>query len=233
MNNSISAMILAAGYGKRLFPITEKIPKPLLEINGITLLDNTINFLHKLGCNQIVINTHYKHEQIQFAINKHRLREKIEIIYEENILDTGGAIKNASSFFKNRNILITNGDIFWQDNNLNDVKNMINNYKINNLPILLLVEKIKAFGLNNHEGDFILQQNKIKRYLKGDEIFFYSGLQLMCLDYFTKVKENKFSSNFVWDFLIKENLLTGQLMSTNLFHVGNNDGLSKVKELTS
>ena len=122
MNKNFSAMILAAGFGKRLLPITERIPKPLLEINGITLLDNAINFLHKLGCEQIVVNTHYKHEQIEFQIKKHRLKEKIIIIYEKNILDTGGAVKNASFLFKNRNILITNGDIFWQNNNLIDVK---------------------------------------------------------------------------------------------------------------
>lgn len=233
MNKNFSAMILAAGFGKRLLPITERIPKPLLEINGITLLDNAINFLHKLGCDQIVVNTHYKHEQIEFQIKKHRLKEKIIIIYEKNILDTGGAVKNASFLFKNRNILITNGDIFWQNNNLIDVKKMINNYKINNLPSLLLVEKAKAFGLDNSQGDFILHKNKLKRYSNGNKIFFYSGLQLMNLDYFEKIKEKKFSSNHVWDSLIKESLLTGYLMSTNLFHVGNHDGLSKVKKLSS
>ena len=161
MAKDLTAMILAAGYGKRLLPLTENIPKPLIEINGVTLLENAINFLIKLGFSQIVINTHYKSEQVKYAINKQCNKKMIDIIYEENILDTGGAIKNASSLFKKRNILITNGDIFWQNDNLKDVNKLIDNFKINNLPTMLLVEKSKAFGLNNNKGDFVLEKNKI------------------------------------------------------------------------
>ena len=62
MLNSFSTMILAAGFGKRMLPLTSNLPKPLIKINGITLFDNTINFLQSLGCKQIVINTHYKHD---------------------------------------------------------------------------------------------------------------------------------------------------------------------------
>ena len=64
MSKSFSAMILAAGFGKRMLPITKKIPKPLIEINNITLLENLINFLLNIGCKEIVINTHYKHKMI-------------------------------------------------------------------------------------------------------------------------------------------------------------------------
>ena len=70
MINSFSAMILAAGYGKRLLPLTLNLPKPLIKIKDITLLDNMINFLKSLGCKQIIINTHYKHEKIAEVIRK-------------------------------------------------------------------------------------------------------------------------------------------------------------------
>ena len=60
-----TAIILAAGYGKRLLPLTKKIPKPLIKINNITLLDNSINFLNSLDCIEIIINTHYKHKEIE------------------------------------------------------------------------------------------------------------------------------------------------------------------------
>ena len=59
MNYNFSAMILAAGFGKRMLPLTKNLPKPLIKINQTTLLDHSINFLKKLGCNQIIINTHY------------------------------------------------------------------------------------------------------------------------------------------------------------------------------
>ena len=59
-----SAMILAAGFGKRMLPLTDKIPKPLLKINNTSLLKNVIDFLFKIGCAKIIINTHYKHHII-------------------------------------------------------------------------------------------------------------------------------------------------------------------------
>ena len=68
MNLNYSGMILAAGFGKRMMPLTKYKPKPLIEINGMTLLDNSISFLRKLGCKEIIINTHYKHLQIKNLI---------------------------------------------------------------------------------------------------------------------------------------------------------------------
>ena len=94
-----SAMILAAGFGKRMMPLTRDIPKPLIKINGVSLLDNSINFLTKLGCKEIIINTHYQHSQIQNLINYSYNNKNIKLVYEEEILDTGGGVKNAISFF--------------------------------------------------------------------------------------------------------------------------------------
>ena len=68
MNLNYSGMILAAGFGKRMLQLTKDKPKPLIDINGITLLDNSINFLKKLGCSEIIINTHYKHNLIKNLI---------------------------------------------------------------------------------------------------------------------------------------------------------------------
>jgi len=90
-----TALILCAGYGKRLNPITLKIPKPLIEINEITLLENSINFLEKLEIENIKINTYYLHNQIQDFILNYKSNSKIEILNDGNeILDTGGGILN-------------------------------------------------------------------------------------------------------------------------------------------
>ena len=105
MDLKFSAMVLAAGFGKRMMPLTRDIPKPLLNINGISLLDNSINFLKKLGCNQVVVNTHYKNTQIESSIGKRKDRDDIDLIHEKEILDTAGAVKNAINLFKNENII--------------------------------------------------------------------------------------------------------------------------------
>ena len=79
-----TALILCAGYGKRLNPITLKIPKPLIEINEITLLENSINFLEKLEIENIKINTYYLHNQIQDFILNYKSSSKIEILNDGN-----------------------------------------------------------------------------------------------------------------------------------------------------
>ena len=77
------AIILAAGYGKRMLPITNRIPRPLVKINGITLLEKSINFLSSLGINHIIINTHHLNKQIVKFINTKNFPPKISVIIEK------------------------------------------------------------------------------------------------------------------------------------------------------
>ena len=114
MLKSFSAMILAAGYGRRMLPLTNNIPKPLIEINNVSLLKNTIDFLLGIGCKKIIINTHYKHKLITNYINKYYKFSNIALLHEKNILDTGGGVKNAISLFSDSNILVTNSDNYWR-----------------------------------------------------------------------------------------------------------------------
>ena len=129
MTINFTAMILAAGYGKRMHPLTIDIPKPLIEINNISLLKNTIDFLFKLGCSKIIINTHFKHELILAYINKNYNSKNIFISYEKEILDTGGGVKNASTLFNKESILVINSDIYWTKSNEKDIIYFIRNYK--------------------------------------------------------------------------------------------------------
>ena len=233
MCKKFSGMILAAGFGKRLLPLTKSLPKPLVSINGITLLDNSINFLKKLGCDDIVINTHYMSNKIFDHIDKRLDKKIITTIYENKILDTGGGIKNATPYFTNKDIMITNSDIFWRDINIEDGFDLINNYYRHQNPHLLLVKKNNIFGLNKLGGDFILNKNKIIRYKSGNEIIYYSGLQMIKSNIFSKFSKNIFSLNDVWDYLIKDKILCGQVMKSDLYHVGDIQGLTKAKELDS
>ena len=96
-----TAIVLCAGYGKRLNPLTLKNPKPLLKLNDLTLLENTINLIKKLGISEIKLNTFYLKDQIKNFIEKKNFELKIEIIKDGNeILDTGGGILNMSNSSK-------------------------------------------------------------------------------------------------------------------------------------
>ena len=124
-----TALILCAGYGKRLNPITLKIPKPLIKINEITLLENSINFLEKLEIKNIKINTFYLHNQIQDFILSYKSNSKIEIINDgDEILDTGGGILNLINSSDEDDFIVLNPDTMWGDNYLETTKNMMDYY---------------------------------------------------------------------------------------------------------
>ena len=225
MFKSFSAMILAAGFGKRMLYLTSKIPKPLIEINSVSLLKNAIDFLFKIGCKKIVINTHYKHKLISDFININYKSFNIVTSYENIILDTAGGVKNAISLFNDENILVTNSDIYWKKENEEDVIGLINDFNSKEECRLLLVEKEKAHGLINKVGDFSLKNNIIKRWKIGDKILYYSGIQIISLNIFQDFSSNKFSFNAVWDNQIKKNSLYGNMMSSHWYHVGETQGL--------
>ncbi len=227
-----SAMILSAGYGTRLRPLTHKIPKPLIKIGNINLLENIINLLLENNCKEIIVNSHYKHKMIKNFFNKKKYNiKKITLSYEKEILDTGGALKKAKKNFTNDNVLVINSDIFLKKENFKDIGNLISNYRSSQKCRLLLVPKKKAFGINKKKGDFIKIKNLLKRYKDQKKIFYYSGIQIISLNLLKNYKMKKFSFNVVWDDLIKNNSLYGNIMQSKLYHVGDIEGLKKAKNL--
>ena len=101
-------MILAAGLGKRMQPLTLKTPKPLLEINNYTLLERAINLLISHGVQEISINVHYLPDQIKSFINRKNFKVKISISNEENLLDTGGGVLKGTQNFGDKPFFVIN-----------------------------------------------------------------------------------------------------------------------------
>ena len=111
-----TALILCAGYGKRLNPITLKKPKPLIEINQITLLENTINLIKSLGIKNILINSFYLSDQIERYMNNLNLNLKFKVINDgEEILDTGGGILNLINSSDENDFIVFNPDTIWNE----------------------------------------------------------------------------------------------------------------------
>ena len=114
MFNINTALVLCAGYGKRLNPLTLKNPKPLLKLNDLTLLENTINLIKKLGISDIKLNTFYLKDQIKIFIEQKNFDVKIEIIEDgDKILDTGGGILNMTNSLNEQDFLVFNPDTIW------------------------------------------------------------------------------------------------------------------------
>ena len=143
-----TALILCAGFGKRLNPLTIQKPKPLLEVNDITLLENTINLIKNLNILNIKINSFHLKDQIKNFVSKKKFNLDIEIIEDGNvILDTGGGILNLIKESKEKNFIIFNPDTVWNLNYTKIIKEMENFYFENQIQnLLMVVEKNKSFA---------------------------------------------------------------------------------------
>ena len=212
-------MILAAGFGKRLNPLTLSSPKPLLNIGKETLLSNTINFLEQFQIKQAIINVHYLGDQIIKYIKKKNFNLDITVINEkEKILDTGGGIFNALKYF-NESFLCINPDTIWNLNYIKELKKMESDFFLNSKKCnLLVVDKIKSFD-KNLKGDFNLQNGLITRKKDENLKFIYTGLQIINPEAFSNIDEKVFSINKVWNQLIKSNQLFGLESKIDFLHI--------------
>lgn len=213
-----TALVLCAGYGKRLNPLTLKNPKPLLKLNNLTLLENTINLIKKLGINEIKLNTFSLKDQIKIFIEEKNFDVKIEIIEDGNeILDTGGGIFNMINSLNEENFMVFNPDTVWSIDYLNCIKEMENFYfskKIQN--ILMVVNKDLSFD-KNLRGDFDLFDNQLNKKKLNQYIF--TGCQIINKKLFASIKNKSFSILQIWNDLIKGNKLYGYESKNKFYHV--------------
>jgi len=215
------AIILSAGYGKRLNPMTLSKPKSLLEINKKTLLENTIHILENFGIKEIVINTHYLSDQINTFIDNKKFSSKIFLMEEhEKILDTGGGVLNAAKKFNNDPFFVLNPDTIWFQSYLDDFKTMEEQYFNNDYKgVLLVVDKTKSFD-KTMKGDFNLKENIIDRNVN-EKRYIYTGSQILSNSVFKNKKIEPFSMNLIWDLLIKNKELLGVKSKQEFLHVTN------------
>ena len=150
-----TALILCAGFGKRLNPITLNTPKPLLEIKDVSMLERCINLIEKLGIQKILINTFYLKDQFSVFLNSKNFNIDIKIIEDgEHILDTGGGIQNMIKDSNEKDFIIFNPDTIWSNDYKDEILKMEKIYfseKLEN--ILLLVNKKFSFD-KKLKGDF-------------------------------------------------------------------------------
>ncbi len=213
-----TALVLCAGYGKRLNPLTLKNPKPLLKLNDLTLLENTINLIKKLGINDIKLNTFYLKDQIKIFIKEKNFDLNIQIIEDgSEILDTGGGIFNMMNSSNEDDFMVFNPDTVWNIDYLNCIKEMENFYfskKIKN--ILMVVNKNLSFD-KNLNGEFSLIDNQLHR--KELNQYLFIGCQIINKELFASVKNKSFSILEIWNDLIKQNKLYGYESENKFYHV--------------
>ena len=225
---NISLMILSAGYGKRLRPLTDTVPKPLIKIKNTTLLGNIIN---NTSFTEMIINIHYKSEIIKNYIRDKFPEKNIILSYEKKLLDTAGGVKNASKHISNDFALVLNSDVFWSKMNFKEILNSIQSLHKDTKCKLFLIESKNAYGIDKVNGDFSIKNGKLERYNYNFPKLYYSGAQIISLNFLKTYKKNIVSFNLIWDDLIKKNMLEGEIIKSKWYHVGDYKGLNIVKDL--
>jgi mannose-1-phosphate guanylyltransferase len=152
----MEAIILAGGKGKRLKQVTDYVPKPLIPLNNIPIIEWQIRYLKKFGIKDIIICTGYKTEQIEnYLLTKNNFRIKIRFSIEKTPLGTGGAIKKASRMIKGKSFFVLNGDVIT-DIDVTKLKKNLNS--------------IAAIPLRTKFGIIHIKDDKVKKFSEKKEI---------------------------------------------------------------
>lgn len=149
------AMVLAAGLGLRMQPLTQNVPKPLLEVGGATMLDHALDRLDDAGVANVVVNTHWLPQQIEDHLER-RQSPSIVISREEDLLETGGGITKALPLLGDAPFYVANADVVWRDGTMPALHRLAAAWEDDKMDaLLLLASTVRSTGYDGH-GDFLM-----------------------------------------------------------------------------
>ena len=226
------AMIMAAGLGTRMRPLTDDRPKPLVMVAGKTLIDHALDRLVAAGVTLAVVNVHYKAEMVMAHLAR---RHDIEIRYSEEkdaLLGTGGGVVKALPYFEGKPFFIMNSDTVWVEGIGHALDRMIARWDPESMDALLLLAAMTtALGFEG-PGDFNMDgDGRLSRVDEGRlSPFAYPGVQIAHPRLFDKAPSGGFSTNRMWDVAIAKGRLFGVRLDGVWIHVGTPDAVKQAEE---
>lgn len=224
------AMVLAAGFGVRMRPITDTVPKPLVEVHGRTLIDRLLDRLVDAGVETVVVNTHHLGDRLHAHLDQ---RNDVEILFspEDPILETGGGIAKALPLLGKEPFFACNGDAMWLNGSQDALKRMLGEWQDDDMDALLMLHStVEAYGYRGN-GDFIIDQLGLLARKPESEVspYLFTGVQILHPRLFKNVPEGAFSLNVVYDRAIGNDRLYGIIHDGEWFHVGTPEALEDVE----
>jgi N-acetyl-alpha-D-muramate 1-phosphate uridylyltransferase len=229
-----SAMVLAAGLGLRMRPLTLTRPKPLIPVAGRTMLDHALDRLADVGVETAVVNTHYLGEMITAHVAG-RDNPRILISYEETALETGGGVRNALPMLGEEPLFVANADIVWLDGPRSSLAQMIELWDPERMDVMLLATPaVLAIGYEGG-GDYHIEQDGTLRRRVGFEVapYVYAGVQIVKPELYTDpdLPPGPFSNNRIWDKAQAAGRLFGIRHDGLWFHVGTPSALAEAEQM--
>lgn len=231
MSSIDQAMILAAGLGTRMGPLTSDKPKPLVELHGRTLIDHVIDRLARGGVNFVVVNVHFKAEMMKAHLAA-RKDVSIQICDEtDNILDTGGAIANALPLFRGAPFFTQNSDSLWVEGMGCAMARMQERWDPEKMDALMLLAPCATSIGYDGPGDFEMDAGgRLRRRVEMKLApFVWTGLQIVHPRLFDGAPSGRFSINPLWDKAIENERLFGIRLDGVWMHVGTPEAKSEVE----
>lgn len=223
-------MVLAAGLGLRMRPITETLPKPLIEVGGRTLLDRALDRLEEAGVATAVVNVHHLGHMVEEHLSR-RATPEILISNEETLLETGGGIVRALPLLGTDPFFVANGDSLWLNGIRSALDRMAEAWDDERMDgLLLLHPTVEAYGYSG-QGDFCIDPIGLLTRRPESEIspYLFTGVQILHPRLFKGAPEGAFSLNRLYDTAIEAERLYGIVHDGEWFHIGTPEGLAEAE----
>jgi N-acetyl-alpha-D-muramate 1-phosphate uridylyltransferase len=221
------AMIMAAGFGHRMRPLTNGRPKPLVKVAGKPLIDFGLERLSQAGCDLAVVNVHYLPDQIEAWAIQHASPRIVISDERQELLDTGGGIVKALPLLGDEPFFVVNSDSIWIDKGKPALERLRARWDDERMDcLLLLCHPAKTIGYNGH-GDFLSDDGGrlLGRPGPRESGLAYIGAYLVHPRLFANIRLPKFSMNLLWDKAIAEKRLYGIEHEGQWLHVGTPDAI--------
>lgn len=216
------AMVLAAGQGTRMRPLTNDRPKPLVSVRGRTFIDQVIDRLEAAGVEEIIVNVHYMAEMLEAHLGTRKTPRIVFSDERDGLLDTGGGVKRALPLLGDEPFLVMSSDTLWIDgpdggDNLKAMMEAFDPAKHDCM--LLLAERESSVGYVGR-GDFDLDSagRLTRRAADEDAFYMYASVQIMKPSLFEKELPDVFSNNRIWDELLVQGRLVGHVLEGRWLH---------------
>jgi MurNAc alpha-1-phosphate uridylyltransferase len=214
-------MILAAGLGTRMRPLTNDLPKPLVEVRGKALIDHAIDRLLQAGVEMIVVNVHYRADMLKDHLSKRRDVE-IRISDETNgLLDSGGGIANVLPWFEKEPFFTHNSDSIWVEGTGRALDKLKARWDSDSMDALMMVAPTVTSVCYEGRGDFMMDADGRLTRVPEQRVapFVWSGVQIVHPRLFDNLPGRKFSINLLWGRAIDKGRLYGQRLDGVWMHI--------------